>query len=744
MKLSGSQSEYILYLASFPPRECGIATFTQDLSVAFDKKFNPAIKSRIAALNDERHTIYNYGNKVVDQIVATELHEYVKLAKRINSRDDIKVINIQHEFGLFGGEWGDYIIPFLQALEKPVVITFHSVISEPDDHLRNVVRAIAEHSMSLVVMNKLSEKTLITDYKISKQKIMVIPHGIPSTAFEPSEISKEKLGLSGNTVLSTFGMLSPNKGIEYAIRALPEVIKQFPNVVYLVLGETHPLIRKSNGEEYRNFLIKEVGRLGLDKHVKFYNKYLTLDEIVSFLKATDIYIGPSLDMRQSVSGTLSYALGCGRPVISTESEYAKYLIDSTVGLLVKPKNDRALRDAILQMLQDPKWMKSLSAQAYEKSRPMTWPNVAAAHMNLYKKFTEFGEEEKKLPELKLDHLKRLTDKFGILHFAKYSTPETRYGYNLDDNARALIVATQSYARNHTVEMLDYIKIYLSYFEFVMRSDGTFANIVSSKLVRDKTRDEDVQGRAFWALGYVAAQNSLPKEVVDKATILLKKGLRNVRGLKSPRAIAFTMIGLYYFIKSNPQKSLMQIFTKFADSLTALYKENSDADWQWFEPHLTYSNAALPEALFYAYELVKDKKYLNVAEESIAFLKGITFLKKHYSPIGQKGWFFRDKARAFFDQQPEDTAHMVQAKLTAYNVTGKSEHFEDAYRAFQWFLGKNFLNQVIYDEGTGGCHDGLGQDGVNLNQGSESTISYLLARLAFENINKPQTDLVQEA
>lgn len=738
-----NSSEYILYLASYPPRECGIATFTQDLATAFDKKFNPAIKSRIAALNDESHTIYNYGSKVVDQIVATELPQYVKLAKKINAREDIKIVNIQHEFGLFGGEWGDYIIPFLQALEKPVVITFHSVLRDPDEHLKNVVRTISEHSKSLIVMNDLSRITLIKDYGVQRQKITVIPHGIPSATFEPSDITKEKLGYGGKTILSTFGMLSRNKGIEYAIRALPEVIKLYPNVVYLVLGETHPVVRKHDGEEYRNFLESEVRRLGLDGHVKFYNKYLTLDEIVTFLKATDIYLGPGTDLGQSVSGTLSYALGCGRPIISTASEYAKYLIDSKVGILVKPKNERALKNAILQMLEDPKWMRYLSAQAYEKSRHMIWPNVAASHMKLYKRFADLGEEEKKLPELKLDHLKRLTDNFGILHFAKYNTPEKRYGYNLDDNARALIVAVQNYSVNHSAEMLGYIKIYLDYFAYVVRADGTFANIVSAKHVRDKTRDEDVQGRALWALGYTAAQYTLPKEIVDRAGALLKKALRNAYGLKSPRAIAFAMIGLYYFLKNNPQKSLVRTFKKFADFQVALYRTNAEPDWRWFEPHLTYSNAALPESLFYAYELLKDRSYLQVAEESLAFLKGITFLKKYYSPIGQKGWFFRNKTRAFFDQQPEDTAHMVQAKLTAFNVTGKIMHFEDSYRAFQWFLGKNFLGQIIYDEETGGCHDGLGRDGVNLNQGAESTISYLLARLAFENIKRPETGLVQE-
>ncbi|MBI2035178.1 MAG: glycosyltransferase [Candidatus Liptonbacteria bacterium] len=744
MQKSNGKSEYIMYLGSYPPRECGIATFTQDLTNAFDKKFNPEVKSRIAALNDGPQAIYNYGARVVEQIAATELHEYVKLAKKINGREDIKILNIQHEFGLFGGEWGDYIIPFLQALEKPAVITFHSVISEPDEHLRGVVRDIARYSKALIVMNKLSGKTLVADYEIPKSKIAIIPHGIPQATFEPSDTMKEALGLTGKTVLSTFGLLSPNKGIEHAIRSLPKVIERFPNVVYLVLGETHPVVRRDDGETYRNFLVSEVNRLNLNNNVKFYNKYLTLEEIVSYLKATDIYIAPAIDVKQSVSGTLSYALGCGRPIIATASEYARYIINEKNGVLVRPKSNKSLTNAILRMLEDPKWMKSMCAESYEQSRHMIWPNVAASHMKLYKRFANLGEEEKKLPAVKLDHLLRLTDDLGIVHFARYSTPEKKYGYSLDDNARALIAASMQYAKNPEPEILGAINTYLGYMKYVSRSDGTFANIVSQKRERDKTKDEDVQGRAIWALGYILHKNILPEEARQKAELMFKKTFKIMCGLKSPRAIAFAMTGLYCHLKTKPNKNLMKILENLANAQVASYIEHSSPDWQWFEPQLTYSNAILPESLFYAYDLLKDKKYLRIADQSLRFLKGITFEKNHYSPIGQKGWYFKNKTRAYFDQQPEDTAHMVQAKIAAYNITGNERHFDDAYKAFQWFLGKNFLNQVIYDEVTGGCHDGLGKDGVNLNQGAESTISFLLARLAFENIKRSQSSLVQEA
>lgn len=728
-----SSQNCILHVSSYPPRECGIATFTQDLANAFDKAFNPAIKSRVAALGDQPTSFYNYGPRVMDEIIATELGHYVKIAKKINRREDIKLINVQHEFGLFGGLWGDYIIPFLQTLEKPVIVSLHSVIASPDENLYNVMRSIAESAGALVVMNKLSAEVLVRDYGIQKSKIFLIPHGIPPTTYEPSEPNKKLLGLEGKTILSTFGLLSPNKGVEYAIRSLPKVVKRFPNVLYLVLGATHPNIRKDSGETYRNFLIQEVNRLDLGRHVKFYNKYLALEEIVQYLKATDVYISPTIDAKQSVSGTLAYALGCGRPIISTDTDYARYLVDSRNGFLVKPRSAAALGRALLQVLENPKEMRSMGNESYERSRHMIWPNVAAAYFKLYQKFIHLEKEETKLPPIKLDHLRRLTDDFGILHFAKYSTPEKSHGYSLDDNSRALIVSAMHYQKNPSPETLTLIRTYLNFMETLQRPDGTFANIVSRARKPDKTSDEDVQGRGIWALGYLGSQDGLPQEIKQKGETALKKSLGVLSRMESPRAIAFAMTGLYHHLKRHPNFYLQYRFKKLADRQLAFYKACSSEDWPWFEDHLTYSNSILPESLLYAYDLTKKKKYLEAAQKSLAFLSQITFEKKHYSPIGQNGWYFRHGKRSFFDQQPEDTAHMVLTKLAAYKITGDKRHLEDAYTAFQWFLGKNHLNQVVYDEGTGGCHDGLGKNAMNLNQGAESTISYLLARLAFEFI-----------
>ncbi|MBI3588937.1 MAG: glycosyltransferase [Candidatus Liptonbacteria bacterium] len=728
-------SNFVIHISSYPPRACGIATFTKDITAALDTKFNPAVKSRIVALNDNPTAIYNYPTKVADEINSNEISNYVNLAREINQNNEIKVVNLQHEFGLYGGNWGDYIIPFLQVIEKPVVTTFHTAIPDPEDDLKNIVRAIVDKSRAVIVMNSLSKDILKNDYGIDETKIRLVPHGIPQTAFESSEKYKIELGLESKTVLSTFGLLSPNKGIQYAIRALPEVIQKFPNVVYVVIGATHPNVAKEKGEVYRNSLIAEVQKLGLEEHVKFYNKYLDLEELSKYLKATDLYISPSIDEGQSVSGTLSYAMGFGRPVISTASSYAQFLVTPQTGVLVPIKNPGAITKSLLEILADEKRIKGMGREAYEHTRPMTWPNVATAYFNLYKEFADLEAEDDKLPDIKLDHLRRMTDSFGIFHFAKYSKPEKRYGYSLDDNARALVVSAKAYQTKPDPELERLMTTYLNFVKFTQRPNGKFANIVSYQKLRDATADEDVQGRAIWALGLVAKNENLPDEIRTKAEKILTKTFPFLPRLTSPRAIAFAMTGLYFYLKNNPKPALLKLMKKMADRQVGQYKEYSGVDWHWFEDQLTYSNSKLAESLFYAYDLIKNPEYLEVAKKTLNFLKSITFEKDHYSPIGQNGWYFRNKKRAYFDQQPEETSTMVETKVVAYQVTGDKQYLKDAYRVMNWFLGKNHLGQMVYDEATGGCYDGVGQYAINLNQGAESTISYLLARLALEEIKQ---------
>ncbi len=730
--MSNNKSDSILYLSSYPPRECGIATFTKDLAEAIQRKYNPALKPKILAINNDITDIFAYDKHVIKQITAENIEDYITLAQELNETPDLKLIHIQHEFGLFGGNWGDYLIPFFQTIQKPVIVTFHTVLPKPDRALRRVVNFLLQHSKAVVVMNDFSREILKRDYDAAEHQIAVIPHGIPYVASPNGQSEKERMGLKDRIVFSTFGLLSPGKGIEYALRALPPVIKRFPNVLYLIIGTTHPLVRKAAGETYRNFLQHEIKRLNLQHHVRFYNKYLATEEIISLLKSTDIYLSPTLDRNQSVSGTLSYALGCGTPVICTDSLCAQSLVSKDTGILVKPKDSKAMTKALGQLCKDPQRMKEMGKTAFASTRHMTWPNVALGHFKLYQRFVRL-EDEQKIPEFTLQHLHKLTDKFGIVQFAKHTEPDLRYGYSIDDNARALIVAAAA-LKNQKPESLELLSRYLKFISFAQRPNGSFANLVNGKrkIVRQEL-SEDAQGRTLWALGYLMNQDAAPQEMRKKAEQMFRKTIPAIRKLNSPRAIAFAILGLSLYAKMKSNLRFNNLLEKLADQQVSNYLQTAEKDWRWFEQGLTYSNSKLPESLFYAYLATKKKSYLTIAEKSLAFLIDITFEKGYFSPIGQNGWYLRSGKRAYFDQQPEDASSMVQTLVGAWHASGEEQYRKLALNTFQWFLGKNHLNQMVYDEVTGGCYDGLGQHTLNLNQGAESTISYLLARLAIEEL-----------
>lgn len=722
----------IIYLATFPPRECGIATFTRDLITAFNKKYNPVTKAKIVALNENSSAHYSYPSAVLSAITADELENYVSLANQLNRRSDVRLINVQHEFGIFGGSWGDYLIPFFQTIKKPVIVTFHSVLPNPDERLKSVVGFIGKNSRALVVMNERSKKILETEYGLPKSKISLIPHGIPQTTFESSKIAKQKLGLDGKIVMTTFGMLNRDKGIEYALRAIPNLIKKFPDLIYLVVGATHPVVLKHEGEKYRNFLRSEVKRQGLNNHVKFYNKYVTLEEIVEHLTASDVYISTALNPIQSVSGTLSYAMGCGRAIISTPSEYAKEIIkDGENGLFVKFRDSKSVTAALDELLSDEKKLLNMHKNAFEATRHMTWPNVASSYAKLYEKFAGITAEEKKLPEIKFDHVFRLTDKLGIMQHAAYDRPHRRWGYSADDNSRALLVTVKHFENTGDKKLSDLIETYLNFIKLVSRTDGSFANIVNAARKRDNTRDADVFGRAFMALGYTAESERLPEYTKNKADIIFNRAVRMLAKINSPRSIAFAISGLYSRFEKTKNKKYLKLIDKLAKEQLKSYSQNSSPNWQWFEDKLTYSNSRLPESLYTAYLATKKSEYLKVAEKTMKFLESVTFGQKHYMPIGESGWYARNKARAFYDQQPEDAAAMTESKIIAYKATGNEKHLKDAFQAFSWFLGKNHLGLMVYNEHTGGCYDGVGKTGMNINQGAESTLAYLMARLAFE-------------
>ncbi|HPX51936.1 MAG TPA: glycosyltransferase, partial [Candidatus Pacearchaeota archaeon] len=399
------------------------------------------------------------------------------------------LIHIQHEFGIFGGEYGEYILHFLNEIKKPVVITFHTVLPQPEEKRKEIIQKISQKVKAIIVMNLESKKILEEDYNIPKNLIFYIPHGIPSVPLSDGQKEKKELKLENNIVLSTYGLISAGKGIEYFIQALSEVVKYFPNVKYLILGETHPTVKRKEGEKYRNFLKSEVRRLGLQKNVWFYNKYLNTKDIEYFLNATDLYLSPILDPKQSASGTMSFALGCGKPVVSTSTSYAKNIIKENEGILVGFRNPKEISKAIIEIISNPQKMKQMGLNAYVESRFMTWDNIALKHLRIYKKYIDISL---KCPKLKLDHLKRLTDDYGIIQFANNTVPDISHGYSMDDNARALIVAV-----NEAED--DLANIYLNFIRNNQRKDGSFYNYVNKdRIVENGEIAEDVQGRVFWA------------------------------------------------------------------------------------------------------------------------------------------------------------------------------------------------------------------------------------------------------
>ena len=731
------KSPCILYVATFPPRECGIATFTQDLTNAFDKEFNPGIMSKICAINANGTSIYNYPRKVMMQINETDIEDYLNRANEINHSPEVKVVNIQHEYGIFGGDWGNYLLPFLEILKKPVVITFHTVLPKPKEKVKKLTQSIAHKVDGIIVMTRSAAKLLAGKYQIDKSKITVIPHGVPHIAYPSKTRAKKNLNLSGRTVLSTFGMLNSDKGIEYAISALPEVIKEFPNIIYLVVGETHPVVRRGEGEVYRNKLRKLVVKLGLKDYVKFYNKYLSLPELIEYLKATDIYLSPTLNPAQAVSGTVSYAFSCACPVIVTANEYAKGVVTPERGVLVKFRNSREIKKALLEMLADKKMIREMGKNAYFYSRHMTWQNVALAYFKNFNKYAKIIPREKdKLPLINLEHIKTLTDQFGMIQFATHTKPDMHSGYCLDDNSRALLGLAVYYQDKPLKSILNLIDIYLKFIKFVQKPNGKFFDFVNdTKRLSPEGESEDAFGRVIWALSYVISSDYLPDKTRKKAELIFKKAIKWAGDLKSSRAIAFTILGLSYSAEDDEAK--INLIKRLADKLVRRYNKTCQGtknEWLWFEDYLTYSNYKLPEALLRAYQITKNRDYLRVAENSLKFISGVTFEKKDYfSAIGQNGWYFRGGKRAYFDQQPEDAASAVEGLVAAWQITKKKSYSQQAKLAYEWFLGKNHLNQMIYDEATGGCYDGLGKDSINFNQGAESTICYFLARLAIEKI-----------
>ncbi len=728
MKRSFNESD-IVFLATYPPRECGIATFTKDIVASINERLPKNSKAGVIAMNSNGVNIYNYPPEVIYQISDTDMNDYIEAAKQINDSPRIKLVNIQHEFGIFRGEWGDYLLAFLEIVNKPVIITFHSVMPDPDPQLRKVVKAISEKVEEIIVMTNKAVEILREVYHVNTP-IHLIPHGIPKVSFDGQESEKARLGYEGKIILSSFGMISSGKGYEHVIESLPKIVEKYPNLIYLIIGETHPIVRKEHGEAYRNFLTEKVKKLNLEKNVKFYNKYLTLDEIIQYLKATDIYISSSMNPNQITSGTLSYAMGCGRAVVSTSFLHAQDMISDDRGILVGFGKPKEFEKAILNLLGNSNLRQQMEKNSYYYTRSMTWPNVAMHYCDVFNKYLDLKEKEfESLPEIDTSHLIKLTDNFGIIQFAIQTNPDENSGYTLDDNARAILVCTKHYEKFREFKQLDLIKTYLNYIKYVQKRDGKLYNFVAKdKSINRDQWSEDAHGRAIWALGYMISSPHIPDDFKREAEAIIRKAIIASDKIGSPRSISFILQGLYFYNRVANSTKIRKQIEKLANDLITLYKASSNPTWRWFEPYMSYANSKLPEALLYAYLSTGRREYLDVGLESLDFLLSKTFNEEIFVPVGQRGWYFKDGKKAEYDQQPIEASYMIQSLILAYKIMRDERYKKYALQTFQWFIGKNSLNQVVYDSTTGGCFDGLGENAINLNQGAESTISYLMARL----------------
>jgi len=752
--MSKTDKSWIVCLSTFPPRQCGIATFTADLTNTIDQMFGPSIESKIVAMNLTETSHLPYSDKVILKICQPREEDYVNAAYKLNHLKKVRLVNIQHEFGIFGGEYGSHLLLLLKKLQKPVVTTFHTVLPAPDEKMRNVVQTIMKYSKGIIVMTNYSKELLKKDYGLNPDRIQVIPHGIHRVSYRTSEHAKSIFGFSGKLILSTFGLLNPSKGIEYVIEALPPVVEKFPNARFLIAGVTHPIVLEQEGENYRNFLIKKVYELGLNDYVLFYNTYFDINKLLRFLESTDVYLSPSLNPKQTVSGTLSYALGSGRPVISTAFAQAKEDITDEVGILIDFKSPQAFTKAIIKLISNNELCLQMGKNAYFRTRHMIWENVAHSYLKYFSQFApELTLGQKKLPPIKLEHLTKLTDNFGIIQFAKLTEPDLSSGYTLDDNARALIVAALHYKQSLkacsqtkfssfaykkfiTPSSLKLASIYLDFIYRVAKPDGYFDNYVNSNRAIDKQRNiqensEDPSARALYALALVSTTKQIPKSIRYQAHSLFEQSFQKNIAFSSPRAIAFYIKALNCLLSKWKEPKTLAVLKSYCEQLIILYEKSRSLDWEWFEPYLTYSNAILPEALLLGYKITRERRYLEVSEKTLNFLIKHTFKNSMYIPIGQSGWFLKGGTRQYFDQQPEDVTATVEVLNTMFQVTNKKHYKELTYKIFNWFLGNNVLGQVVYDRTTGGCHDGIGEKFINLNQGAESTISYLLARLSFD-------------
>lgn len=729
----------VVFISTFPPRKCGIATFTADLIRNVDAAAGGRFEPLVVTMQSDQ--ALKYAEPVKFEIRQNVRRDYICAADYVNF-SHVDLVSVQHEFGLFGGEAGSYLSLLLKRLKAPVITTLHTVLGDPEPGYRTAMMDLCACSDLVVTMNERGVTMLSEVYGIDTGKVRLIPHGIPDLPFVDSNYYKHKFGLEGKRTILTFGLINKNKGIEFMLRALPEIVAAEPNVVYIVLGMTHPLVLKHEGESYRFSLQQLVKDLRLEDHVIFHNRFVDDAELHNFLCAADVYVTPYLSREQLTSGTLAFAVGTGKAVVSTPYWAATELLADGRGRLVPFGDSEQLAREVIAILKRESLFYSLRGKAYDYGRSRTWPRIGQSYWELFSQ-TEFPPHvfsrsaltpaetlsNIEVPEPALDHLIKLTDDTGLYQHAKFTIPNRDHGYCTDDNARGLIATAKYYSQYPDAEALRLLDVYLSFLIHAQEADGTIKNFMDfDRRWWDDEPAHDAFGRVLWAWGTLIALPPAPaylsiaKDCFDRSVGLVQR--------QHPRGMAYAVLGMCDYLKRFPGASdIKRELEMAAEGLVRQYEESCYPDWSWFEDILTYDNAVLPHALFLAGERLEDGRCIEVAEETAGFLLENTFDGDHFSFIGCHGWYERGKARAEFDQQPIEAAGAVMMLRAAYDATKHPRYLSLQRRAFDWFLGANDLGTPLYDFTTKGCSDGLMPGGINGNQGAESTVSFFQSLLA---------------
>jgi glycosyltransferase involved in cell wall biosynthesis len=756
----------IAFVGNYLPRQCGIATFTTDLCTALATEYG---SERLFAIPvNDPESCYEYPERVRLELEQEDLSSYERAADFLNFNGN-DLVCLQHEYGIYGGVAGRHILTLLRKLKMPLVTTLHTVLRDPDANQRAVLEEVASLSDRMVVMSELAAHLLREVYGVPDTKIDVIPHGVPDLPFMDPNYFKDKFGTEGKFVLLTFGLLSPNKGIENVIRALPAILAKHPNVVYIVSGVTHPHIRRREGERYREELQALAEQLGVSSQLIFDNRFVSTEELIEYVGTADIYITPYRQEAQIVSGTLAIALGAGKAIISTPYWHAKELLADGRGMLVPFDNPDAIARSVLELLENDAKRHAMRKRAYLYSRGTTWPRTARAYMASFQRarferslHPRAAQQDNaivaqldpgnSIPALNIGHLLTMTDDTGILQHAIFSVPNTREGYTTDDNARALMVSIHLEENLATADRREISSLshrYLSFLWLAFNHDtGKFRNFLGyDRKWLEENGSDDSNGRALWSLGNVLG-HSMNAGLRGAAGRLFEAAVPATLTFTSPRAWAYCILGMQAYLDWFPgDRAIQGARNILANRLLDIYERSHSERWRWFEKSLSYSNARLSQALILAGWRSDNQRMIEAGMDSLKWLVA----EQHrgdenvFVPIGSNGFFIEGNEKARFDQQPVEACATVSACLEVYRLTEESQWLEEARRVFGWFLGKNDLLISLYDATTGGCMDGLHPDRVNENQGAESTLSFLMARLEMQeakaaNANKREREM----